>query len=57
MPKALMGAHVQPQTLQLLDEIRALRGRVAQLEKALAEAEAARDERIVRVDEVEAVKA
>ena len=43
MGKALMGSHVAPASLQLLDEVRALRQRVADLERALAEAEAARD--------------
>lgn len=36
--KAMIGAGVDPRTLQLLDEIRALRQRVAELEDALAEA-------------------
>lgn len=39
MSKALLGAHVDARTLSLLDEIRQLRERVAQLEGALAEAE------------------
>lgn len=42
MGKALLGTHVTPGSLRLLDEIRALRARVAELERALAEAEAAR---------------
>ncbi len=41
MAKALMGSFAAPKSLQLLDEVRALRARVAQLEAALAEAEAA----------------
>ncbi len=45
MGKALMGSHVAPASLELLDEVRALRQRVADLERALAEAEAARDRR------------
>lgn len=45
MGKALMGTHVSPTSLRLLDEVRALRQRVAELERALAEAEAARDAR------------
>jgi hypothetical protein len=45
MSKALLGSHVDPTTLRLLDEVRALRRRVADLEAALAAAEAARDER------------
>jgi hypothetical protein len=46
MGKALLGTHTSPTTLQLLDEVRALRSRVADLERALAEAETARDARI-----------
>jgi cell division septum initiation protein DivIVA len=42
MGKALIGTTVSPRTVQLLDEIRSLRQRVAVLEEALAEAEAAR---------------
>ncbi len=45
MAKALMGTHAAPSTLRLLDEVRALRQRVADLERALATAEAARDAR------------
>jgi hypothetical protein len=45
MGKALLGTHTSPTTLQLLDEVRALRSRVAELERALAEAETARDAR------------
>lgn len=45
MGKALMGTHVAPSSLRLLDEIRALRERVAELEAALEQAEAIRDER------------
>jgi hypothetical protein len=46
--KALLGTHVGPTSLRLLDEVRALRQRVAELEAALAAAEAtaaAREER------------
>jgi hypothetical protein len=39
--KALLGTHVAPTSLRLLDEVRALRQRVAELEAALAAAEAA----------------
>ena len=39
MSKALLGAHVDARTLSLLDEIRQLRERVAQLEGALEDAE------------------
>lgn len=45
MGKALMGTHATPSSLRLLDEVRALRQRVAELERALAAAEAARDAR------------
>lgn len=54
MGKALLGTHATPGSLRLLDEVRALRTRVAELERALAEAERARDERadaeVVRVE-------
>ena len=43
MAKALMGSHVSPSSLRLLDEVRSLRQRVAELEAALARAESARD--------------
>ena len=49
MGKALLGTHATPSSLRLLDEIRALRQRVADLEAALAAAESARD---ARVDDV-----
>jgi hypothetical protein len=45
MGKALLGTHATPNSLRLLDEVRALRARVAELEQALAEAEEARDAR------------
>lgn len=45
MGKALMGTHATPSSLRLLDEVRALRQRVAELERALAAAEAVRDAR------------
>ena len=38
--KAMMGSAADPRTFQLLDEIRVLRARVAELEEALATAEA-----------------
>lgn len=47
MGKALLGTHVTPGSLRLLDEVRALRARVAELERALAEAEAAREDATV----------
>lgn len=57
MSKALLGTHVSPTSLRLLDEVRVLRQRVAELERALAEAEAARDARpdTVEVDEREPI--
>lgn len=45
MGKALFGSHVDATTLRLVDEVRALRRRVAELEAALVAAEAARDAR------------
>jgi hypothetical protein len=54
MGKALLGTHATPTSLRLLDEVRALRSRVAELERALAEAEAARDAReTITVDDRE----
>lgn len=41
MSKAILGSFADPRTLQLLDEIRALRARVAALEEALEQAEEA----------------
>jgi hypothetical protein len=45
MSKALWGTHATPSSVRLLDEVRALRERVAELEAALAAAEAVRDAR------------
>lgn len=42
--KALMGAGSDIETLRLMDEIRALRGRIEELEDALEQAEAVADE-------------
>ncbi len=42
MSKALLGTYATPSSLELLDEVRSLRQRVAELEAALAAAEAAR---------------
>lgn len=50
MGKALLGTHATPASLRLLDEIRALRQRVADLEAALAAAEASREARDDLVD-------
>lgn len=71
MAKALMGLYATPETIRLLDEIRALRARVTELEEALEEAEVARrgrdqsarqgddqpDEGVVTLDPVEPVNA
>lgn len=43
MSKAILGSFADPTTLELLDEIRALRARVAALEEALEEAERVAD--------------
>lgn len=45
MGKALLGTYAAPSSLRLLDEVRALRQRVADLERALAAAETVRDAR------------
>ena len=50
MGKALLGTHASPSSLRLLDEVRALRQRVADLERALAKAETVRDAKAVQVD-------
>lgn len=41
MAKALMGTSTTPRSIELLDEVRALRRRVSELEQALARAESA----------------
>jgi hypothetical protein len=46
MGKALFGTHTPPASLHLLDEVRSLRERVAELEAALAAAEALRAEQV-----------
>lgn len=46
MGKALFGTHTAPSSLRLLDEVRSLRERVAELEAALAAAEATRAEQL-----------
>jgi hypothetical protein len=48
--KALLGTHVAPGSLRLLDEVRVLRQRVAELEAALAAAEAAAASRATAAD-------
>ncbi|MDP9021927.1 MAG: hypothetical protein M3N57_04345 [Actinomycetota bacterium] len=49
MAKAIVGSHADPRTFALLEEVRALRARVAALEEALKRAEEAvsRNERRV----------
>ena len=44
MGKALFGTHADPRSLQLLDEVRSLRERVAELEQALELAQAAAED-------------
>jgi hypothetical protein len=52
MSKAIVGSLADPRTLRLLDEIRALRARVAELEAALQDAErAAQDRLVVSIDD------
>lgn len=55
MAKALIGTYTTPRAAALLDEVRALRERVAELEARLAAAESARDARteVVNLDEFE----
>lgn len=43
MGKALLGTHMAPRAVMLIDEVRVLRARVAQLEAQLAEARLARE--------------
>lgn len=59
MSKALMGSFAAPRTIALLDEVRALRARVNELEAALAAAEQASAERdeVVTLETAEAVGA
>lgn len=52
MGKALMGTYTTPRAIELLDEVRSLRRRVAELEQALEEAQAtARDHGAVAPDD------
>lgn len=59
MSKALMGSFAAPKTIALLDEVRALRARVSELEAALAAAERASNERdeFVTLETAEAIGA
>ncbi|HEX2029578.1 MAG TPA: hypothetical protein VHF25_16460 [Nitriliruptorales bacterium] len=53
MAKAIVGSHADPRTFALLEEVRALRARVASLEQALQDAEralAASESRVVELD-------
>ena len=45
MAKAIFGLQTAPRTYELLEEVRALRSRVAELERALDEAQSALTER------------
>lgn len=49
MAKALMGTYTTPRAAQLLDEVRSLRARVAELESELASARATARERATGV--------
>lgn len=46
MSRALFGTHAMPSSLRLADEVRRLRARIADLEVALAVAEAAASQRV-----------
>lgn len=50
MAKAIVGSFADPRTFALLEEVRALRARVAELESALAEAESQSSEHILELD-------
>lgn len=51
MAKAIVGPFADPRTLALLEEVRSLRARVAELESALAAAESqASEEHILDLD-------
>ncbi len=60
MAKSLIGTYADPRTFALLEEVRVLRARVAELETALENAErqlASRgDERLIDLDRPEAVR-
>lgn len=60
MSKALLGTYATPRTIELLDEIRALRRRVAELEEALDAADVAQQTRVadmvVELEDAEAVR-
>jgi hypothetical protein len=49
MAKALLGTHLSPRAAMLIDEVRVLRARVAQLETALAESQSARDDHVLEL--------
>lgn len=50
MAKALFGMTTDPRTLSLLEEVRTLRARVAELESALDRAEQAAEDQVVDLD-------
>lgn len=50
MAKALFGMTTDPRTLSLLEEVRTLRARVAELESALDRAEQAAEDRVLDLD-------
>lgn len=50
MAKALFGMTTDPRTLSLLEEVRTLRARVAELESALDRAEQTIDDQVVDLD-------
>ena len=59
MAKAIFGLQTAPRTYELLEEVRALRSRVAELERALDEAQVAlterADDQLLRLDATAAV--
>lgn len=65
MGKALMGTYTTPRAIELLDEVRSLRRRVAELEQALAQAqdtarevrENASDDETITLDDRRAIRA
>lgn len=50
MAKALFGMTTDPRTLSLLEEVRTLRARVAELESALDRAEQAAEDQVLDLD-------
>ncbi len=60
MAKSLIGTYADPRTFALLEEVRALRARVAELESALRDAErklqATSDEGLIGIDRSDTVR-